>query len=220
MITPPHATVERAWLRGLEVGRYKAVDDTLAHNVEAYTGMPELFFTWALREGMSVHCEFLDNGVPPGGRPRTVAFGRGGELNVLDVKCMLDVARYRKIEIGALSPEAVYPDGEAMGPEKNVRFLADCVRRLPAVNFADRESGCVYARTEGGKLAWIDPAALARAVADPETRAAFDAVVPEALGSAATAHPAEALRADRFHTLGEWGSALAATAGAQPGSGR
>ena len=30
MITPPHETVERAWNRGLEVGRYKAVDDTLA----------------------------------------------------------------------------------------------------------------------------------------------------------------------------------------------
>ncbi len=41
MITPPHETVERAWRRGLEVGRYKAVDDTLAHNVEAYAGMPE-----------------------------------------------------------------------------------------------------------------------------------------------------------------------------------
>ena len=47
MITPPDATVERAWLRGQQVGRYKAVDDLLAHNVEAYTGMPRLFFTWA-----------------------------------------------------------------------------------------------------------------------------------------------------------------------------
>ena len=29
MITPPESLVERAWKRGLEVGRYKAVDDTL-----------------------------------------------------------------------------------------------------------------------------------------------------------------------------------------------
>jgi hypothetical protein len=50
MITPPIATVERAWKRGLEVGRYKAVDDLLDHNIEAYTGMPRLFFTWALRQ--------------------------------------------------------------------------------------------------------------------------------------------------------------------------
>jgi len=38
MITPPEMTVERAWKRGLQVGRYKAVEDLLAHNVEAYTG--------------------------------------------------------------------------------------------------------------------------------------------------------------------------------------
>jgi len=208
MITPPHETVERAWRRGLEVGRYKAVDDTLAHNVEAYAGMPELFFTWALRNGVSVHCEFLDNSVPPDARPRTVAFGRGGELNVLDVKCMLDVERYRKIDIGAASPGAVYPGGGAMAAASNARFLVECVRRLPAVNFADRETGRVYARTEGGRLAWIDPEALARAAGDGETRAGLLAVVPEALGHAGPKRPAEVLRADRFHTLGQWGAAL------------
>ena len=37
MITPPGETVERAWYRGLKTGRYKAVDDLLYHNVEAYT---------------------------------------------------------------------------------------------------------------------------------------------------------------------------------------
>jgi hypothetical protein len=210
LITPPHETVERAWLRGLEVGRYKAVDDTLAHNVEAYAGMPELFFTWALREGMSVHCEFLDNGVPPGDRPRTVAFGRGGELNVLDVKCLLDVERYRKIEIGATAPADVYPAGEAMRPEANVRFLAECVRRLPAVNFADRETGRIYARTEGGRLAWTDPEWLARAVADAETRAGLLAVVPGALGDGAPRRAAETLQPERFHTLGRWGGAMSA----------
>ncbi len=49
VITPPDATVERAWQRGLKFGRYKAVDDLLDHNVEAFTGMPNLSFTWALR---------------------------------------------------------------------------------------------------------------------------------------------------------------------------
>ena len=49
MITPPELLVERAWKRGLEVGRYKAVDDTLAHSVEAYAGMPDVFFTWVRR---------------------------------------------------------------------------------------------------------------------------------------------------------------------------
>jgi hypothetical protein len=206
MITPPHETVERAWRRGLEVGRYKAVDDTLAHNVEAYAGMPDLFFTWALRSGMSVHYEFLDNSVPPGARPRTVAFGRGGELNVLDVKCLLDVDRYRGINVDAHGPGEVYPGGGAMAAENNTRFLAECVRRLPAVNFAARDSGRIYARTESGRLAWVDPETLAQATADPETRAGVLAVAPDALGPAAPARSGETLRAADFHTLGRWGN--------------
>ena len=30
VVTPPEATIERAWIRGLQVGRYKAIDDLLA----------------------------------------------------------------------------------------------------------------------------------------------------------------------------------------------
>ncbi|HSD44582.1 MAG TPA: hypothetical protein VLD36_22290 [Burkholderiales bacterium] len=208
MITPPHETVERAWRRGLEVGRYKAVDDTLAHNVEAYAGMPDLFFTWALRSGMSVHYEFLDNSVPPGERPRTVAFGRGGELNVLDVKCMLDVNRYRKIDVDAKGPEQVYAGPEGMSAENNAQFLRECIRRLAAVNFADRETGRIYARMESGRLAWTDPGALARAMRDAETRAGILAVAPEAPQHAGPARPIETIRAEQFHTLGRWGGAI------------
>jgi len=213
MITPPHETVERAWHRGLEVGRYKAVDDTLAHNVEAYAGMPELFFTWALRAGVSVHCEFLDNSVPPDEQPRTVAFGRGGELNVLDVKCLLDIDRYRKIDIDAAGPGAVYPGGDAMAAASNAQFLAECVRRLPAVNFADRDSGRVYARTEAGRLAWTDPAAFAEATTDAETRAALLAVAPATFDGAGPRHHAKTLEPGGFHTLGRWGGAIPGPAG-------
>jgi hypothetical protein len=209
MITPPHETVERAWRRGLEVGRYKAVDDTLAHNVEAYAGMPDLFFTWALRSGMLAHCEFLDNSVPPGERPRTVAFGRGGELNVLDVKCLLDVDRYRKINVDARGPAEVYPGGAAMAPENNTHFLSECVRRLPAVNFAERYTGRIYARTESGRIAWTDPEALERAIADPETRAGILAVAPDALGHCGSTRSGATLQAAGFHTLGQWGGTSA-----------
>jgi hypothetical protein len=73
MITPPASLVERAWKRGLEVGRYKAVDDILGHGVEAYAGMPQLFFTWIARTDKRVHFEFLDNSVAQGERPRTSA---------------------------------------------------------------------------------------------------------------------------------------------------
>ena len=54
MITPPDMLVERAWNRGLEFGRYKAVDDTLAHAVEAYSGIPNVFFTWVHRSDKQI----------------------------------------------------------------------------------------------------------------------------------------------------------------------
>lgn len=201
MITPPDATVERSWKRGLEVGRYKAVDDLLAHNVEAFGGMPELFFTWALARGKRVHYEFLDNSVPAGERPRCAAFGRDGELSVLDVKCMLDVVRFAHINVDATSPQEVYRDREAMRAQASTGFLAECARRLPALNFAARESGRVYLRIEAGRAAWAEPEALAAALEDPETRAGILAVAPQA--REAPARPAsDAPLIERRHTLG------------------
>jgi hypothetical protein len=210
MITPPHETVERSWKRGLEVGRFKAVDDLLAHNVEAYTGIPELFFTWALRPDMTVHYEFLDNGVPLGERPRTVAFGWNGEMNVLDVKGLIDIDRYQKIDVDAKRPEDVYPDAHSMAPERNTQFLRQCARRLSAVNFADPDSGRVFARVESGRLSWTNADELAVATADAETRAALLAVAPQAFTPAErfageVGNPPELLKAARFHTLGQWG---------------
>jgi len=209
MVTPPHETVERSWKRGLEVGRYKAVDDLLAHNIEAYAGMPQLFFTWALGEGKRVHYEFLDNSVPFGERPRSIAFGWNGEMNVLDVKCMLDIDRYRKINVNARGPAEVYPDRGTMAPENNTQFLVQCARLLPAINFAFQKSGRIYARLEGGKLAWCDPAEASRAMQDPETRAGLLAVAPRIAQAITAAEPATVetrmVRRDHFHTLGQWG---------------
>ncbi len=210
LITPPHSTVERSWKRGLDVGRYKAVDDLLAHNIEAYAGMPELFFTWALRTSKIVHFEFLDNSVPAGELPRTIAFGRNGEINILDVARMLDIDRFRKIDVDATRREDVYGGPGAMAAERNTAFLAQCVRTLPVVNFADRDSGRVYARLEAGRLVWTDAGLLARALADPETRAGLRAAAPgiETAG-AGTPHAPRALDASRYHTLGRWGAAVA-----------
>ncbi|HET9664512.1 MAG TPA: hypothetical protein VFP00_09810, partial [Burkholderiales bacterium] len=213
MVTPPHETVERSWKRGLEVGRYKAVDDLLAHNIEAYTGMPQLFFTWALRDNKRVHYEFLDNSVPLGERPRSIAFGWNGEMNVLDVKCMLDIERYRKINVNATRPAEVYPDKRAMAPENNTQFLAQCARMLPALNFAERGSGRIYARLERGKLVWCDADAISAPLADAETRAGLLAVAPE-LGSRIQRRgegrtAPRAIAAGQFHTLGRWGPGTA-----------
>jgi hypothetical protein len=66
MITPPELLVERAWKRGLRVGRYKAVDDTLAHSVEAYAGLPLCFYLGAAHRQADPF-QFLDNNVQFGG---------------------------------------------------------------------------------------------------------------------------------------------------------
>jgi hypothetical protein len=209
LITPPHATVDRSWKRGLDVGRYKAVDDLLAHNIEAYTGMPELFFTWAMRTSKIVHFEFLDNGVPASELPRTIAFGWNGEVNILDVKCMIDIDRYRKIDVDATRPEDVYGgDPQAMAAERNTAFLAQCVRTLPVVNFAEPDTGRLYATLEDGRLTWTDPALLAHAMADPTTRAGLRAAAPDIETFVNSGAPqVRRLQTERYHTLGRWGGA-------------
>jgi hypothetical protein len=209
MITPPEMTVERAWSRGLKVGRYKSVEDLLAHNVEAYTGMPELFFTWALATRKRVHYEFLDNSVPQGRSPRTAAFGWNGELTILDIKSMLDIERFKKINIRAKSPEEVYAN-ENLAPEHNVDFLKRCARWIPIINFADHETGQIYARLEHGKWAWHDEERFANALNDPDAKAGLKAMTIDDFGPAAgTIVEQSNLDMEKVHTLGAWGEAIA-----------
>ncbi len=174
VITPPDATVERAWKRGLQVGRFKAADDLLDHNVEAFTGMPKIFFTWALDKEKDVHYEFLDNSVELGERPRTVAFGRNGTLNVLDIKPMLDIDRYRKINVNAKSAGEVYPTGDVMDAGNNTDFIAACIERLNQVDFVDFNTGDIALRTKSGRLQEWESARLKHAIADS---GAFDALL-------------------------------------------
>jgi hypothetical protein len=176
VITPPEQLVERAWKRGLEFGRYKAVDDTLAHAVEAYTGIPNVFFTWVRRGDKRIRFEFLDNTVALGERPRTVAFGDNETVNVLDVKGMLDIDRYGRVFVDAASPEKLYRDPELLRAEHNVGFLKRCVEEFRCVNFAAQASGRIYVRIESGVPVWIDPEVLQAAIADEDTRAGLAAV--------------------------------------------
>jgi hypothetical protein len=212
MITPPALLVERAWNRGLEVGRYKSVDDTLAHGVEAYAGMPELFFTWVKRRDKRVHFEFLDNSVRLPERPRTVAFGRNDTINILDVGCVLDVERYRRVNIDATTPDSLYPDSASLAPAANAGFLRQCIDRFREVNFADQESGRIYLRVVEGRPASVDREALERALTNADTRAglvatlsaAFDRALPEHAGPAFIDARTDA---EPIRTLGDWGAA-------------
>src|SRR6516165_3765895 len=210
MITPPEMTVERAWTRGLKLGRYKAVDDLLAHNVEAYAGMPELFFTWALIAGKRVHYEFLDNSVAEGCPPRTAAFGWNEEMTILDIKCMIDIERFRKINIRAQREADVYADMD-LSPQSNLDFLKRCVRWIPAINFADYETGQIYARLQRGKWAWCDQPRFDKALEDPEANAALLSIARNVYGSPGTEQKHTDAATEKMHTIGAWGRAAPAT---------
>ena len=203
MITPPEETIKRAWKRGKEVGRYKTVDDLLYHNVEAFTGMPKLFFTWMLKTDRSVHCEFLDNDVPIGERPRTVAFSINGELTILDIKKMLDVERYRKVNVEGTALSEIYPDAECMAADRNTQFLQDCAKLIPSITFADQTTGRVYGRMENGTINWTDGDTLAIVIQDEDTKAGLEILtgpLPENIDS-----KRQILNPLAVPTMGQWG---------------
>jgi hypothetical protein len=213
VITPPELLVERAWQRGLEFGRYKAVDDTLAHAVEAYTGIPDVFFTWVRRSDKRIQFEFLDNTVRLGERPRTVAFGDNDVFNVLDVKGMLNIERYGRVNVDAAGPEAFYADRRLLDPEHNTAFLRRCcLDGFREVNFADQRTGRIYLRIRSGTPVWRDGSLMQSAIADPDTRSAVKAVAPRALGGEVpeSGAPQYLLRGQggdgAAPTLGQWGA--------------
>jgi hypothetical protein len=209
VITPPEQLVERAWKRGLEVGRYKAVDDTLAHAVEAYSGIPDVFFTWVRRSDKRIQFEFLDNSVPFGERPRTVAFGDNETFNVLDVKGTLDIERFARVSVNAPAAQYLYADPRLLAPEQNADFLKRCLERFRRVNFAEQASGRVYLRIESGIPVGKDPDILQKAAMNPDTLAGIRAVAPAAMRDGVPdSERVEYLRATggaMLPTLGQWG---------------
>lgn len=210
MITPPASLVERAWNRGLDVGRYKSVDDTLAHGIEAYAGMPEFFFTWIARRDKRVHFEFLDNSVRLPARPRSIAFGWNQTINILDVGGLLDVERFRRVDIDATMPELLYPDPALLAPAVNAGFLRACIARFRETNLAEQASGRIYLRIVEGAPVEVDREGLAKAIGDADTRAALEATLPSALDAAVPAlaqatYIWDIAGDDPIPTLGEWG---------------
>jgi hypothetical protein len=210
VITPPASLVERAWNRGLEVGRYKAVDDTLAHAIEAYSGIPGLFFTWVERKDKRLVFEFVDNSVAQGERPRTIAFGTNDVLNVLDVGRMLDIERWRRVDVDAAAPELLFRDAKLLAPEHNTGFLRACIGRFREINFADQATGRIYLHLSSGVADRADPPALEQAAANQDVRAGLLAVAPNLFDRSIAAVDAprflpEPTTPGAIPTLGEWG---------------
>ncbi|MDA8260152.1 MAG: hypothetical protein M0Z99_31730 [Betaproteobacteria bacterium] len=179
IITPPEETVERGWRRALERGRYKAVEDFLAHGVEACRGMPKLLFKWLASPRPDYRYVFLDNRVPRGTFPRTIARGDRSGMVIYDPLALIDIERYQKVNIHARTPAELYPPPSEMAVAANCGFLKECVRRIGSVDFVDRESGSAYLRARQGSFEVLDPTLLARVREDAELAAALDQVAPQ-----------------------------------------
>ncbi len=156
IITPPEATVERGWERGLKTGRYKAVEDFLDHSIEANAGMPKLLFKWIAYDKPVFRYKFLENSVPRGTYPTTVAYGTQQEMNIVSVSALIDIERYQKININAKTPQQVYPDDAALSVENNIGFLEQCLKTITTVNFVDQVTDTIYVRVQHGVFAILD----------------------------------------------------------------
>ena len=155
MVTHPAETVTRAFERGKKTGRYKAVDDLLHHNVEAFTGMPSLFLSWVNLKDKRIHFEFLDNDVPEGELPRTVAFGWNDTLVILEIRLLLNIDRYRKVKISATQAIDIFDEAD-LAASANTEFIVHCAKTVKTIVFADRNTAQEYAVLVNGEWVWWD----------------------------------------------------------------
>ncbi|MDP2133344.1 MAG: zeta toxin family protein, partial [Sulfuritalea sp.] len=147
ILTPPEETVLRGWQRALQRGRYKAVEDFLGHGVEACRGMPKILFKWLASPRPDYRYVFLDNRVPKGTFPKTIASGDRSGMTLYDPVALIDIERYQKINIHAGAPDEVYPPAAEMAVAANCGFLRECVRRIGTIDFVERGSGIAYLRS-------------------------------------------------------------------------
>ncbi len=178
IVTPPETTVLRGWQRALERGRYKAVEDFLAHGVEAYRGMPKILFKWLASPRPDYRYVFLDNRVARGSFPKTIASGDRDRMVIYDPAAFIDIERYQKVDILAGAPAELYPASSDLTVAANSGFLRECVRRIATLEFVDRDSGHAYLCAHRGSFEVLDAALLARVLEDAELAAALGAIAP------------------------------------------
>jgi hypothetical protein len=132
--------------------------------------------------------EFLDNSVPKGTYPKTIAFGTQKEMNILNPLAFINIERYQKIDVKAKSPGDVYPDAEVLAVRNNLNFLSKCLSKRPAISFVDETTNEVYLRVQSGKFEVLSPRIFEAKLSDPETRETFQALAPKITEDSARAH--------------------------------
>ena len=153
LVTPPDALVERAWNRGLDVGRYKAVDDTLAHARRGVRrACRELSSRGCSATDKRVHFEFLDNtrDARRAAAHRRVRLERHAQHPRREVP-----ARHRAIpphRRGRAGRRVAYRDPADLDVARNADFLRRCLTGIREVNFADQDTGRIYLRFTRGAI--------------------------------------------------------------------
>jgi len=181
VVTPPEATVERGWERGLVRGRYKAVEDFLGHCIEAYAGMPKLLFKWLANDKPRYFFEFLDNSVPFGTYPELIARGTQGSMQIYRPGPLIDIERYQRINVLATSPEQVAAMPDELLVSKNLGFLRQCIAKINLIEFVDLETDKAFLAIRSGSFEVIDAKLLAQNLADDSLREIIEQLAPDLL---------------------------------------
>jgi hypothetical protein len=132
-------------------------------------------------------------------------------MNILDLTCLLNIDRYRNINIDAQTPAAIYASPSSRYVAKNPEILKQCIRRIPMVVFAEKDTGKIYAEIVNGKLAYWNREVCEAAVRDDDTRAAFESVArpPQEDSSPSSLSHGNRLNPHENLTLGQWGGTAA-----------
>ena len=152
LVTPPEATVERGWERGLVRGRYKAVEDFLGHCIEAYAGMPKLLFKWLASEKPRYFFEFLDNSVAKGTYPELIARGTQGKMQIYRPRSIIDIERFQRINVLATGPDQVAATAEQQAVANNLGFLRQCITKFKLIEFIDEKTEACFLTIRSGSF--------------------------------------------------------------------
>ncbi len=185
IVTPPAATVERGWERGLARGRYKAVEDFLGHCVEAYAGMPKLLFKWLANERPRYFFEFLDNSVPKGTYPELIARGTQGSMQIYRPGVFIDIERYQRINVLATRPDDVPAAPDKLETRHNLGFLRQCISRIPLIEFVDADTDRAFMRIQSGSFGLLDENLYRKNLHDPTLGEIIAELAPDLLAQSA-----------------------------------
>ena len=181
VVTPPQATVERGWERGLVRGRYKAVEDFLGHCIEAYAGMPKLLFKWLASEKPRYFFEFLDNSVAKGTYPELIARGTQGEMQIYKPSSLIDIERFQRINVLAANPDQVAAAPELQTVANNLGFLRQCIAKFKLIEFVDENTDTSFLTIRSGSFEVSNPEIFRHSLTDETLRQIVELLAPDLL---------------------------------------